>query len=62
LVSERKRTFDQLFRSLQNSRGAVNAVLGFTLKETKQLLELRLAHGKDVEREEHAAQSGVEQK
>jgi hypothetical protein len=30
LVSERKRTFDQLFRSLQNPRGAVNAVLGFS--------------------------------
>jgi hypothetical protein len=30
LVSERKRTFDQLFRSLQNPRAAVNAVLGFS--------------------------------
>ena len=30
LVSERKRTFDQLFRSFQNPRGAVNAVLGFS--------------------------------
>jgi DNA-binding transcriptional MerR regulator len=36
--------------------------LGFTLNEIKQLLELRLAHGKDVEPEEDAAQSGVEHK
>ena len=30
LVSERKRTFDELFRNLQNPRAAVNAVLGFS--------------------------------
>ena len=30
LVSERKRTFDQLFRSLQNPQAAVNAVLDFS--------------------------------
>ena len=31
LVSERKRTFHELFWSLRNPRAAVNAVLGFSL-------------------------------
>ena len=42
LVSERKRTFDQLFRSLQNPRAAVNAVLGFS-RGFGRVLGLRVA-------------------
>ena len=56
LVSERKRTFDQLFRSLQNPRAAVNAVLGFS-RWFGRVLGFRVA-GPGARKQERAVSEG----
>jgi hypothetical protein len=56
LLSERKRTFDQLFRSLQNPRAAVNAVLGFS-RWFERVLGFRVA-GPGARKQERAVSKG----
>ena len=56
LVSERKRTFDQLFWSLQNPRAAVNAVLGFS-RWFGRVLGFRVA-GPGARKQERAVSEG----